>query len=261
MRIDAHTHVWPDSIASKALSGADLDMPAVGDGTVAGLERALQVAGIDRGVCLAVANTPGQVEAANRFASRVNERPDMIGFGTVHAGLDPSENVDSLRRHGLAGAKVHPLFQDYSLDDASLLATLDAMRDEFVVIAHVGSGKDPVASGRCTPLMLRNLIRNLPGLRLIACHFGGFRELEQAEDLIVGESVYLDTSWPPTLAELDPSRVRTIIERHGSDRVVFASDWPMADPMREIEAVQRIGLSQADTDAILGENLAALLGG
>ena len=261
MRIDVHTHVWPDKIAERALSGAGLDIPVRGDGTVAGLEQVMRGAGIDRAVCLGVANLPEQVDGANRFAGSLNSRPGLIGFGSVHAGLTPAENVDSLRRHGLAGAKVHPLFQDYRLDDPSLLETLDAMRDDFVVITHVGSGKDPSVSARCTPPMLRDLIRQLPGLRLVACHFGGFRELEQAEELIVGQDVYLDTSWPPSLADLDPDRIGRLIERHGPDRVVFASDWPMADPAREIEAIENLGLSAEATAGILGENFAALLAG
>lgn len=261
MRTDVHTHVWPDKIAPRALSGAGLDIPALGDGTVAGLESAMRSAGIDRAVCLGVANRPEQVDSANRFAGSLNAHSGLIGFGSIHAGLTPEENVDSLRRHGLAGAKVHPLFQDYRLDDPSLLATLDAVRDEFVIITHVGSGKDPSVSARCTPPMLRDLIRQLPGLRLIACHFGGFRELEQAEELIVGEPVYLDTSWPPSLGDLDPSRIRRLVERHGPDRVVFASDWPMADPAREIEAIERLGLGTDATNGILGENFAALLAG
>jgi len=261
MRIDAHTHVWPDTIASRALSGAALDMPAVGDGTTAGLDQALSEAGIDIGVCLAVANTPDRVETANAYAAQLNKRHNTMGFGTIHAGLDTLQSLDSLRRHGLVGAKLHPLFQDYRLDDPRLLETLDAISDEFVVIAHVGSGRGSGSGERCTPPMLRRLIRQLPKLRLVACHFGGFRELEQAAELIIGESVYLDTSWPPSLATLDGDRISSLIRRHGVERVVFASDWPMASPAREVEAIERLGLGQAATDMILGENFHALLEG
>ncbi len=261
MRIDAHTHVWPESIASRALSRADVDVPAVGDGTVSGLDRALEEAGIDRGVCLAVANTPDRVEAANRFAASLDSRTTTIGFGTIHAALSPEKSLDSLRRHGLRGVKVHPLFQNYRLDDPQLIETLDALRDDYIVVAHVGAGRDAEANERCTPPMLLNLIQQLPGLRLVACHFGGFRQLEQAAELIIGESIYLDTSWPPSLSTLDPNAVRRLIERHGADRIVFASDWPMADPSREVEAIERLRLGEAATTAILGDNFQALLDG
>jgi uncharacterized protein len=84
--------------------------------------------------------------------------------------------------------------------------------------------------------------------------------LDEAEDTVVGTDVYLDTSWPPTLATLDPQRIRRLIERHGPDKVIFGSDWPMADPTAEIAAIRALGLSDDDTEAVLGGNLARLLG-
>ena len=258
MIIDGHTHVYPDRIAAKALAGSVPDLTRFGDGTVTGLTGAMSAAGIDRSVCLGVANTPDRVEAANRFAGSLDPGR-FIGFGSVHPGLSPEENVASLRAHGLRGAKIHPMFQDLRLDDPGLYGVLDAMQGEFVVIIHVGAaGTDP--GDRCTPRMVADLARFFPRLDIVACHFGGYRLFEQAAEAICGSLVYLDTSWPPSLAKLAPGRVRTVIERHGPERIVFASDWPMADPRAEITAVRALGLSDDDTDAILGGNLARLLG-
>jgi hypothetical protein len=100
----------------------------------------------------------------------------------------------------------------------------------------------------------------VPGLRLIACHFGGYHRLDEAEDLVVGSGAVLETSWPPTTGGLDQARVRDIIARHGADRVVYGSDWPMTDPAAEIAAVRALGLPATQETAILGGNLAALLG-
>ena len=41
---------------------------------------------------------------------------------------------------------------------------------------------------------------------------------------------------------------------------MFGSDWPMADPAAEIVAVRALGLDAASEQAILGGNLARLLG-
>lgn len=256
MIIDTHTHVWPDAIAERALVGSGLGLELHGDGTVAGLLARMAADGIDAAVCLAVANTAAQVEKANAFAGSLPE--PLIGFGSVHAAQDPAEAVESLRRHGLKGVKVHPIFQDYRIDDPGLLAVLDALRGEFVVIMHVGVGHGH-DDDRCTPAMLRDLLRQLPGLDLIACHFGGYKLLDEAEEHVIGEDVALDTSWPPSLAELDPRRVRDLILRHGPERVVFASDWPTADPAAEVAAVRALGLDDDVTDAILGRNLARIL--
>src|SRR4029077_2053076 len=111
-----------------------------------------------------------------------------------------------------------------------------------------------------SPAALRALLDAVPALRLIACHFGGYHRLDEAEDLVVGSRAVLETSWPPTTGGLDQDRVRDIIARHGADRVVYGSDWPMTDPAVEIAAVRSLGLADSDEAGILGGNLAALLG-
>ncbi|HJY24232.1 MAG TPA: amidohydrolase family protein, partial [Actinomycetes bacterium] len=57
----------------------------------------------------------------------------------------------------------------------------------------------------------------------------------------------------------DPARIRAIIEKHGADRVVFGSDWPMTEPAAEIAAIRNLGLNADDEAGVLGGNLARLL--
>jgi len=256
MIIDAHTHVWPDSIAAKALAGSGLDLPLYGDGTAHGLLTSMGEGNIDRAVCLGVANGPHQVEKVNAFAAALPDR--LIGFGSIHPVMEPTDAIESLRRHGLRGVKMHPIFQDYRIDDTRLLPILDAMRGEFLAIIHVG-GAHGQTDDRASPASLQWLLRQLPGLDIIACHFGGYRLLDQAEEFLVGEQVYLDTSWPPSVATLPAERVRSLVRRHGTDRVVFASDWPTGDPSVEVQAIHDLGLGQEETEAILGGNLTHLL--
>jgi uncharacterized protein len=256
MIIDGHFHVWPDAIAERALARPSDDLVRFGDGTTASAESVLAAAGIDRAVCLGVANDAKNLEATNRFAAGLD--PDrFIGFGTIHPDLPVEQNLASLRANGLRGVKVHPLFQGYALNDPRLWEILDALQGEFAVVIHVGHGGE--GAGRCTPAMLADLVRRFPRLDLIACHFGGYHLLDEAEQTVIGLPVYVDTSWPPGLGSIDPARVRKIVERHGPERVIFASDWPMADPAAEVEAIRALGLGDADTDAILGGNLERLL--
>lgn len=259
--LDGHFHIWPDAIAERALGNPSPEQQRFGDGTVAGALEAMERAGIDRAVCLGVANTARHVASVNNFVASLNPER-FIGFGTIHPDLPVEENVAILRAHRLRGVKIHPLFQDFSLDDPRLSAILDALQGEFAAIVHVGEGGEKFAGGRCTPRMLADIARGFPRLDLIACHFGGYHVLDDAEQSVVGlpGRVYLDTSWPPSLATVEPKRVRAIIERHGPERVIFSSDWPMAEPVREIEAIEALGLPEEDTRAILGENLARIVG-
>lgn len=259
MIIDGHIHVWPDKIAARALGSPTDGLTRYGNGTVASARSVLEAAGIDYGICLAVADTAERLEAANAFVGGLD--PDrFIGFGSIHPGRTPEENVGNLRANGLRGVKVHPLFQGFALDDRRLWDVFDALGDEFVAVFHVGPEELGGDNTKATPKMIAEIARAFPKLKIVAAHFGGYHVYEEALEHVIGLDVHLDTSWPPSVAAIDPARVRSIVERHGADRIVFATDWPMADPAAEVEAIRRLGLSDEDTDAILGHNFARLLG-
>ncbi|MEU7693794.1 amidohydrolase family protein [Microbispora hainanensis] len=260
MIIDAHCHVWPDHIAAKVLAGRPAGLDPVHDGTLDGLRRTMDAAGIDMAMCLGVANLARTVDRTNEFIGSV-DRSRFIPFGTVHPGLSIEENLASLKRHGIRGVKLHPLFQELSLGDPAVVELLHALAEEgIVVITHAGAGGDEASNERGHPRHLRALTDGVPNLTLIACHYGGYHRLDTAEELVVGSRVVLETSWPPRLADLDPDRLRRIVAAHGADRMVFGSDWPMADPAAEIAAVRALGLTRQEEDAILGGTLARLLG-
>jgi predicted TIM-barrel fold metal-dependent hydrolase len=257
MIIDFHNHVWPDDIAPRALGGNIPGMELFGDGTAAGLSAVQDEAGIDRSVCLAVANTPAQLTSANRFAGSL-DRSRFIPFGTIHPLATPEENVRHLRENKLPGVKLHAVFQGYRLDDPALYETLAALEGEFCVITHVGDGGGGDGS-TCTPQMVAAIARNFPRLDLVACHFGGYHHLEDAKEALAEVSIMIDTSWPPSVAILDAKTVRETIRRHGVEHVLFASDWPTASPKAEIAAIRSLGLDDDETALILGGNAQALL--
>lgn len=251
--IDMHTHVWPDKIAKIAIGGRRHGLESFGDGTVAGLLAEMERSAIDRSVIFGIAERPELVDKANAFVGS-QDRSTFIPFGTVHVALSPAENLESLRRHRIRGVKIHPLFQGFALDDPRLIEILAAIGDELPVIAHVGQGGSAADNARCTTPMIAALAERFPDAKLIGCHFGAYRQLEQSEQLLADLPLYFDTSWPPTLADLDPDRVRRLIDRHGPERVVFGSDWPMASPGAEVAAVRALGLDEDAVAAILGGN-------
>jgi uncharacterized protein len=258
MIIDAHTHVWPDKIAQQALQGRVPGLEPRADGTVRGLDEGMRDSGVDISVCLGVADAARHVDRVNQFIASL-ESDRHVGFGTVHVDLPVEDNLASLRRHGLRGVKLHPLFQRFALDDRRLWEMLEAFGSEIAVITHVGEGGDADTNRLASPAMIADIARTFPDLRLVACHFGGYRILDEAEETLAGVDVVLETSWPPSLTRLAPDRVRRLIRRHGAERIVFGSDWPMTDPADEIAAVRALGLSDDETEAVLGGNLARLI--
>ena len=260
MIVDAHCHVWPDHLAPKVLAGRPAGLDPVHDGTIDGLRRTMDAAGVDHAMCLGVANVARTVERTNEFIGSL-DRTRFTPFGTVHPDLPVEANLKSLRDNGIRGVKLHPMFQDLALADPRVVDLLRALaEDGITVITHVGLGREGAVDERAAPRDLRAVLDQIPDLHLIACHFGGYHRLDEAEQFVVGSGALLETSWPPRLSDLDADRVRSIIARHGADRIVFGSDWPMADPAAEIAAVRALGLDATDEQAILGGNLARLLG-
>lgn len=259
MIIDAHCHVWPDRIAEIALRGNALPgLNARGDGTVDGLTGDMDRSGVDLSCCLGIANEARHVDRVNEFvAGLVSEQ--RFGFGTVHVDLSVEDNLASLRRHGVTAVKIHPLFQGFGLDHPRLWEVFEAMGDEFAVITHVGEGGSAHANTLSSPAMIRDITRQFPDLRLMACHFGGYKILDDAEEMLSGSDVVLETSWPPSLATLQPDRVRRLIRNHGAERVVFGSDWPMTSPTEEIGAISALGLTDGELELVLGGTMARML--
>jgi uncharacterized protein len=257
--IDAHCHVWPDQIAAKVLAAKPAGLEPMHDGTLDGLRRTMDAAGIDLAMCLGVATQARTVGKTNEFIGSV-DRSRFIPFGTVHPDLPIEENLTSLRENGITGVKLHPLFQDLSFADVRVIELMHALAEASIfVITHAGSGGDGVANERGAPQHIRNAIDAVDNLNVIACHFGGYHRLDEAEASLVGSRAFLETSWPPRLSDLDQERILTLLRRHGIDRVVFGSDWPMANPASEIATIRSFGLDPHEEAGILGENLARLL--
>jgi predicted TIM-barrel fold metal-dependent hydrolase len=259
MIVDAHTHIWPDKIAALALGGNRVPgLEARGDGTVGGLISDMRTSGVDMSCCLAIANEARHVDRVNEFVAGIASET-RIPFGTVHVELPVDENIASLERHGIKAVKLHPLFQKFALDDGRLWEILEAFGSDYAVITHVGAGGDAYTNSLSSPAMIRDIVRQFPGLRLIACHFGGYKLLDDAQEMLSGADVVLETSWPPSLATLQPDRVRRLIRDHGAERVIFGSDWPMTSPTEELHAIEALGLTDDETKAVLGETLVSVL--
>ena len=154
--------------------------------------------------------------------------------GTVHPELSVEENLKHLRDNGIVGVKLHPLFQDLSLGDPRVHDILAALAEEGMpVVTHVGAGGDEAANERGRPEAVAAARgRAAATSTLIACHYGGYHLLDEAEEHVVGSSVTLETSWPPTMAELDPERVVAIIRGTAptGSSTARTGRWPTRPP-------------------------------
>ena len=80
MLIDFHAHAFPDNIAERAVKqlSEKASISYFHDGTIAGLLRSMDDAGIDRAVILNVATKPAQTENIIKWCLKI--RNDRIWF-------------------------------------------------------------------------------------------------------------------------------------------------------------------------------------
>ncbi len=261
MVIDFHAHCFTDSIAGNAVTRLEKQagIQSVAGGTATALRAHMKQAGVDISVVLPVATKPSQVPAINRWA--VEERDEsLVFFGAVHPD-DPEFEVavHFLVENGIKGVKFHPDYQRFYPDETRMFPLYELLRDAgLIVVFHAGIDIGYPCPVYCTPLMLRHVIDNFPGLRVVAAHMGSHALWRDVEELLVGQSVYLDTSYSYYLLQKDA--MERMIRRHGAENVLFGTDYPWRSAKDEIPIIRSLDLPAQDIDKILYSNALNLLG-
>jgi predicted TIM-barrel fold metal-dependent hydrolase len=274
MLIDCHTHAFADKIAAKAVEQliSYYKIPTSCGGRLPDLCAAANQADLDALVLLVAATKPEQVRPANDWILSLagasgatltgrlglSRIPRLIPFGTFHRD-DPEwlAEIRRLRGAGIKGLKLHPEFQGIDLADPALGEFFEEVEPDFVLMVHVG---DPEVSpdNFSTPKKVARILRDHPGLRIIAAHLGGYCFWEETLAELAGKNLYLDTS--SALPYIPDGLLRAIIRKHDIEKILFGSDYPLTSPENELRLIDRIDwLSAAEKELILGENCRRLL--
>ena len=140
MRIDVHTHIWPDRIAPAVLENmtGTFGYPAVGINTVDGIKEHMRASGVDKAVVLGVVKRLDHLPGANDWLISIQD--DMlVPFGAMHPDLeDKASEVRRMRDAGIKGFKLHPMVNSYYPDDPRMFPFYEEMGDDMVVEIHSG---------------------------------------------------------------------------------------------------------------------------
>jgi predicted TIM-barrel fold metal-dependent hydrolase len=269
MIVDCHTHIFPEKIAPKVMAQnrRNLELEPYGAGTTSDLITYMDTAGVDYAIAFGVAPDGGFVRATNDWLmSQANSR--LLLFGTITPDYEQWEaEIERIKAAGIVGVKFNPLFQDIRPEDRNMYPIYEKLtQEEMFVFYHAGkgSGRENSAEVRSTPAGLRRLHDDHPNLELICAHFGGSGMLDEVMESLAGTDVYLDTSQTPTCRDLDVVTIKKLINKHGTDRILYATDYPWARQGSaygwEYEWLQMLNLSEKDQEMILGGNAQRLFG-
>ncbi|RKY35636.1 MAG: hypothetical protein DRP73_04545 [Candidatus Omnitrophota bacterium] len=110
---------------------------------------------------------------------------------------------------------------------------------------------------RSSPPRIARVLKEFPKLKLIAAHFGGFRLWDEVEKYLLGKDVYFDTAF--FFGHLPQKRIKTFLLNHPGDKILFGTDFPLQDQIKDIKFLKRLDIPDELKVKILGENARELL--
>ena len=257
--IDFHSHVYPDAIAPKAADSIR-EFYHLGDDAMDGKVQTLleqgTKAGIEKFVILPVALRPSRTRHINDFIlGEVAKEERFYGYGTIHAGMENlCEEVEYIMANGLRGLKMHPDSQVFAIDDPRLFPVYDMIGDQLPILFHMGDHRFDYSH----PARLRKVLDLFPKLKVIAAHFGGYSMYDTAAELLYDKDCFFDVS--SSLMFMEEGVAEKYINHYGAQRFVYGSDFPMWDPVREMERFLSLKLTDAQKEQIAHITAEGILG-
>lgn len=268
MLIDFHTHIFPEKIALKTLdylSEQSNGIPYYFNGQADGLVERMKEASCAISVALPVVTKPSQFEHINRFAMEINEKygkgdNKIISFGGIHPACDDIDGkMAFLKKNGFKGVKIHPDYQNAFIDDEGYIRILNCAKyNDMVVVTHAGVDDGYKGQAiKCPPELSAKVIDKVKWGKFVLAHFGGNRLYDDVYKYIAGKDVYIDTSY--MLKDISRETFAKIIDKHGDDKILFATDCPWKDIKEEKEYLSAFDFSKERFDKIFYKNALKLL--
>jgi len=258
--IDFHTHAFPDAVAAKAIPALEKEgnIKAHTTGTIKSLLASMDHAGIERSLICSIATRPKQFQAILDWSHKIrNER--LIPLPSIHPD-DPHcvEQIHTVREEGFIGIKMHPFYQNYSLNDERLNPLYKALSDtDLMLVVHCGYDIAFPRIRRADPLGILSLHKRFPELRLISTHFGGWDIWDEVEEILIGKNIYMEISF--ALHYLKKEQIVRMLNNHPMEYLLFGSDSPWVDQAECITKLKALQLNDNLLAGILSENALRLL--
>lgn len=281
MVIDFHTHTFPGKISSKVVKklGTAARIMAYTDGSIEGLSASMKKAGVDYSVNLPVMTSPDQVEKIN--SSMIEKRENLLSQGIIaFGGMHPDytnykEEIHRLKNNCIAGIKLHPAYQNIDLDDIRMLRIIDCASEEgLIILTHAGMDIGIYDRNYCSVAHILKVIDELHPEKLVLAHMGNWDFWQEVESDLAGAPVWLDTAFSigpiiknPAVDEVpyeemnlsDEAFVR-LCRKHGTARILFATDSPWQDQKDYIRRITQMDFSEEEKSQIFSDNAIVLLG-
>lgn len=259
--IDTHAHI--------SLGADDKAMAEQPTGTEA-LRKLDEAAGVTVSALIVMARK-GQLERTRSQNDAVieaakNSNGHFFPIGSVHPddGQAALDELDRIAAAGVKMIKLHPNTQKLDITSPAVDAVMSKLEERgMIVLFDAYSPWDANQLGNFLMLGIKH-----PKARLVLAHMGGSRF---RDDIMFG--IGKKFPWYPNNIWFDLSAIVPVVAGSplqdefvwllrlvGTDRVLFATDWPVFTPAEVIASVRKLKLTPAEEKQVFHDNAAALLG-
>lgn len=265
MIIDAHTHIYPDHVADKAvktiIDNTNGRVKAYTDGTFDNLLSSMDRADIDISLMLTIATTPGQGCGILKWLKQmIGRSPRLVYFGSVHP-YDPNtkEIISEMIDLGIQGLKFHPAYQGFPVDSREAYEVFEeALKKDLALYFHSGFDISMPASDYASIERFANVLKDFDGAKIVLAHAGGDGEWDRILDLLGSRKCYYDTSY--VLEKMMQSEYAIELYRQNEDRFLFGSDSPWREQKSYVDYIRNSDFfSQEQKDKLFYKNLQKLI--
>ncbi len=218
--------------------------------TFSNLKNSMELNNISKSVVLALEPNVKSMDIIN--LAKLDNR--TIPF----CSLDPKciDFLDRLRlykKSGAKGVKFHPVLQNINPNSDKALLLFDSIQKvKLPVLCH--TGWDPIGISKFGSLSLfQKLVEEYPRITFIMAHLGMY---EPHRAISFGQNysnVHFDLSWQPK------GNIRMAVERLGSHRFLFGSDWPFALQTTSLDLIRAALDDKKELGNVLYKNAAKIL--
>lgn len=265
MIIDAHTHIYPQNVASKAINkiinNTNGRLHAYTEGTLESLHRSMDEAGVDFSLVLTVATRPGQgagilkwIESTKHLSHR------LLFFSSVHP-LDAKvkEIIKETKAMGLQGVKFHPAYQGFPADSEDALHVYEQiLNQDLAIYFHAGVDMSLPTCDFTSVERFARVLSCFDRSKIILAHGGGFREWDKVLDLLGDKKCYYDVAF--VLEDMKKNEQAKEHYLKNEDFFLFGTDSPWQNQKDYVEMIRTSTfLSKEQKDKLFFKNIQKLI--
>lgn len=268
MIIDAHTHIFPDELAKKAipnlLLAAQGTLEAHTQGTQSSLLESMAEAGIDYSVVLTIATAPDQGKGILKWIQESQKKSErLIFFASVHPfDANYKELISEIKDLGIQGLKFHPQYQNYPVDMKEAYPIYEeAIKQGLVLHFHAGFDIGFPRSDFASAVRFKNFLTDFPQAVAVLAHAGGYKEWHEVYLHLKDKTAYFDISFALEflIEQSDASLVKLYKEKE--NYFIFGTDSPWRSQKGDVALIKQSKFFTAEQkEKLFAKNAQKFLG-